>query len=94
MSQHIWSLQGSTGSAAPHLPVLRVDFSEASPTCPLISVTMMAMVTIVVGHKGVSCPPLKASSLLLVKPVVWDYELGHSFLYETLQDVNTQFCKW
>lgn len=98
MSQHIWSLQGSAGSAAPHLSVLRVDIlsvpTAASSSCPLISVIMMAMVTTVLGHKGVCCPPLKASSLLLVKPVVWDYELRPSFLYETLQDVNTYFCKW
>lgn len=80
------------GSAAPHLPVLRVDIlsvpTAASSTCPLISVTMITMVTIVVGHKILCCPSLEASSLLQVKPV-WDYELRSSFLCETLYNVNT-----
>lgn len=79
--------------AAPHLPVLRVDIlsvpTAASSPCPSISVTMMAMITIVVGHQIIFCLPLEASGLLQVKPVVWDYELRSSFLCETLHDVNT-----
>lgn len=81
------------GSAAPHLPVLRVDIlsvpTAASSTFPLISVTMMAMVTIVGVHKIFCCPPLEASSLVQVKPMVWDYELRSSFHWETLHNVNS-----
>lgn len=88
MSQHIWSLQGSSS------PCPQSGYSVNAHSCLfLLSFDQChhdGHGTTVVGHKVVCCPHLQASSLLQVKPGVWDYV----FLCETLHNVNTSFCKW